>query len=77
MQKGGKILNWVVGNLQNALNTWNTKLSEIWTLITQDPENFKGRCYMGSNKKHKWNDTGNRISIASSILFSRNYKKLW
>lgn len=34
--------NWVVGNLQNALATWNNKLSEIWTLITQSPEQFKG-----------------------------------
>lgn len=34
--------NWVVQNLQNALDTWNGKLSEIWTLITQSPESFKG-----------------------------------
>ena len=34
--------NWVVQNLQNALNTWNEKLAEIWQLITQSPENFKG-----------------------------------
>ena len=34
--------NWVVQNLQNALNTWNTKLAEIWSLITQTPETFKG-----------------------------------
>lgn len=34
--------NWIVGNLQNALDTWNGKLSEIWTLITQTPETFKG-----------------------------------
>ncbi len=34
--------NWVVQNLQNALETWNSKLSEIWTLITQSPEQFKG-----------------------------------
>ncbi len=34
--------NWVVGNLENALNTWNTKLNEIWQLITQTPENFRG-----------------------------------
>jgi len=34
--------NWVVGNLQNALDTWNGKLSEIWQLITQTPETFKG-----------------------------------
>ena len=34
--------NWVVQNLQNALDTWNSKLAEIWTLITQTPETFKG-----------------------------------
>lgn len=33
--------NWVVQNLQNALATWNEKLSEIWLLITQSPEEFK------------------------------------
>lgn len=26
--------NWVVQNLQNALDTWNSKLSEIWQLLT-------------------------------------------
>lgn len=34
--------NWIVENLQNALDTWNSKLSEIWSLITQTPEIFKG-----------------------------------
>ena len=34
--------NWIVQNLQNALNTWNEKLAEIWQLITQSPETFKG-----------------------------------
>lgn len=34
--------NWVVQNLQNALDTWNQKLSEIWSLITTTPQNFKG-----------------------------------
>ena len=34
--------NWIVQNLQNALETWNDKLSEIWLLITQSPEQFKG-----------------------------------
>ncbi len=34
--------NWVVQNLINALETWNEKLGEIWTLITQTPETFKG-----------------------------------
>ena len=34
--------NWVVQNLQNALDTWNMKLAEIWQILTQSPENFKG-----------------------------------
>ena len=34
--------NWVVQNLQNALETWNEKLAEIWQLITTTPQNFKG-----------------------------------
>lgn len=34
--------NWVVQNLENALATWNGKLSEIWQLITQSPQDFKG-----------------------------------
>lgn len=33
---------WVVQNLENALNVWNEKLSEIWQLITQSPQEFKG-----------------------------------
>lgn len=39
--------NWVVQNLENALNTWNEKLAEIWQLITQSPENFKGGTIWG------------------------------
>ena len=34
--------NWIVQNLQNALNTWNDKLAEIWQILTQSPEEFKG-----------------------------------
>lgn len=34
--------NWIVQNLENALNTWNSKLAEIWNLVTQTPETFKG-----------------------------------
>ena len=34
--------NWVVQNLQNALDTWNNKLAEIWQILTQSPETFKG-----------------------------------
>ncbi|HJI65187.1 MAG TPA: hypothetical protein OIM13_02710 [Ruminococcus bromii] len=34
--------NWVVQNLENALETWNDKLSEIWQLLTTTPQDFKG-----------------------------------
>lgn len=34
--------NWVVSNLENALETWSSKFAEIWSLITQSPQDFKG-----------------------------------
>lgn len=34
--------NWVVQNLQNALDTWNDVLTTIWSLLTTSPKNFKG-----------------------------------
>lgn len=33
---------WIIGNLNHALDTWNSKLLEIWSLITETPETFKG-----------------------------------
>ena len=34
--------NWIVDNLNSALGTWNDRLTEIWTLISTSPQNFKG-----------------------------------
>ena len=34
--------NWVVQNLENALATWDEQLAEIWALLTQSPEAFRG-----------------------------------
>ena len=34
--------NWIIDNLNSALGTWNDRLTEIWTLISTSPENFKG-----------------------------------
>lgn len=34
--------NWVVQNIQSALGTWNGKLAELWALLAQSPETFKG-----------------------------------
>ncbi|SHJ30136.1 hypothetical protein [Hespellia stercorisuis] len=33
--------NWIVQNLNSALQTWSEKMAEIWTLLTQNPETFK------------------------------------
>jgi len=35
-------VNWIIENLENALNTWNSKMAEIFQLLTQSPETFKG-----------------------------------
>ena len=32
---------WVVDNLQKAFSTWNDRMEEIWSLLTQSPETFK------------------------------------
>lgn len=32
----------IIDNLMNAINTWNEKLAEIWLLLTQSPQQFKG-----------------------------------
>ena len=34
--------NWIVRNIERALETWSDKLAEIWQLLTQSPETFKG-----------------------------------
>lgn len=59
--------NWVVQNIENALETWNEKQSEIWTLLTQSPEDFKG----GSIWKVMVNINGavQAIGLALLVLF--------
>ena len=34
--------NWIVRNIESALEMWSEKLAEIWQLLTQSPESFKG-----------------------------------
>ena len=34
--------NWIVENLEGAFNTWNEKLTEIWSLVSETPQQFKG-----------------------------------
>ncbi len=59
--------NWVVNNLENALETWNDKLSEIWQLITQSPETFKGGTIW--NVILKINGAVQAIGLALLVLF--------
>ncbi len=40
--------NWIVGNLQSAFNTWNGKLTEIWSLVTTTPQDFRGGAIWGT-----------------------------
>lgn len=47
--------NWVVQNLQNALETWNSKLAEIWSLVTTTPGNQHWVAITGVN--------GNNVNI--------------
>ena len=34
--------NWVVSTLENAISNWNDHLAEIWSLVSQTPESFRG-----------------------------------
>lgn len=34
--------NWIVENLTNAFTTWNSKMTEMWSLLTESPQTFKG-----------------------------------
>ena len=34
--------NWIVDNLNSALNMWNGRLAEIWQLLSTSPEEFRG-----------------------------------
>ena len=55
---------WVIDNLNHALDTWNSKLSEIFQLIGQSPSTFKG----GSIWKVMLNINGALQAIGLSLL---------
>lgn len=59
--------NWVVDNLENSLQTWNDKLGEIWQLITQTPQTFKGGQIW--NAILQINNTVKAIGLALLVLF--------
>lgn len=59
--------NWIVQNLQNALNTWNAKLAEIWQILTQSPETFRGGAIWTTIKTI--NEALMAIGLALLVLF--------
>ena len=34
--------NWIIDNLNYAFDVWNDKLTEMWSLLSQSPQAFKG-----------------------------------
>lgn len=59
--------NWVVENIENALNTWNEKLAEIWRLLTESPTAFKGGTIW--NVMVNINDGLKAVGYALLVLF--------
>ena len=59
--------NWIVENIQNALDTWNDKLNEIWRLLSQSPTEFKGGTVW--NVMVNINGTLKAVGYALLVLF--------
>ena len=32
--------NWIVENLTNAFGVWTSKMTEMWSLLTESPQTF-------------------------------------
>lgn len=59
--------NWVIQNLENALSTWDSKLSEIWTLLTQNITEFKDGALWAIVLDIHW--TLQSVGLALVVLF--------
>ena len=57
----------IIDSLNSALETWNDKLAEIWTLLTQDPATFKGGGIWGVMLNI--NDALKAIGLGLLVLF--------
>lgn len=57
----------IIDNLINAIETWNEKLTEIWLLLTQDIQTFKGGVIW--NIIEKIHGTLLAIGLALLVLF--------
>lgn len=59
--------NWIVENIQNAIDTWNDKFVEIWRLLSESPTEFKGGAIW--NVMVNINDTLKAVGYALLVLF--------
>ena len=57
----------IIDNLENALSTWNDKLMEIWALLSESPQGFKGGGIW--NVIVSINGTMKAIGLALLVLF--------
>ena len=67
---------WIVSNLNAALSTWNDKLAEIWSLLTESPQTFKGRASLGRDDRHPQCLAGNRLWAARAFFCCGRYENL-
>jgi len=60
-------VSWITNNLKTSLDTWNGKMNEIWQLVTQSPQDFRG----GGIWKvvQNINGTMQAIGLALLVLF--------
>ena len=60
-------MSWITNNLRTSLDTWNGKMNEIWQLVTQSPQDFRG----GGIWKvvQNINGTMQAIGLALLVLF--------
>ena len=35
-------MSWITNNLSSSLDIWNGKMNEMWQIISQSPQNFRG-----------------------------------
>ncbi len=67
---------WIVSNLNAALSTWNDKLAEIWSLLTESPQTFKGGQVWGVMTGIHGAFAGNRLWAARAVFCRGCYENL-
>ena len=60
-------MSWITNNLRTSLDTWNSKMNEIWQLVTQSPQDFRGGGIW--NVVQNINGTMQAIGLALLVLF--------